>query len=93
MSEINPSASDAYSILAGVRMNLERKFEESIPLLEKAIELGPADDQARDSMGVALYNLKQYEKSVQYFRQALQINPSSKLAQSHLDTALKRIQK
>jgi tetratricopeptide (TPR) repeat protein len=90
--EINPAASDAYSILAGVRMNLERKFEDSIPLLEKAIELGPADDQARDSMGVALYNLKDYDRAVEYFHQALQINPDSKLAQSHLETALKRIQ-
>jgi tetratricopeptide (TPR) repeat protein len=90
--EINPAASDAYSILAGVRMNLERKFEESIPLLEKAIELGPSDDQARDSMGVALYNLKEYDKAVEYFRQAIQINPNSKLAQSHLETALKRLQ-
>jgi len=90
--EINPAASDAYSLLAGVRMNLERKFEESIPLLEKAIELGPADDQARDSMGVALYNLKEYDRAVEYFRQALQINPDSKLAASHLETALKRVQ-
>jgi tetratricopeptide (TPR) repeat protein len=90
--EINPAASDAYSILAGVRMNLERKFEESIPLLEKAIELGPSDDQARDSMGVALYNLKEYDKAVEYFRQAIQINPNSKLAQSHLETVLKLLQ-
>jgi len=90
--EINPSATEAYSILAGVRMNLERKFEEAIPLLDKAIKFGPSDDQARDSMGVALYNLKEYERAVDYFRQAIQINPSSELAHAHLETAQKKLQ-
>jgi len=90
--EIDPSASDAYTILAGVMMNQEKDFAGAIPILKTAIELSTADDQARDSMGVAHYNLKQYDEAIRYFREALQINPGSERAKQHLETALKRAQ-
>jgi tetratricopeptide (TPR) repeat protein len=91
--DINPNGENAYTILAGVLTNLERNFEGAIPLLEKAILLNPVDDQARDSMGVALYNLGRYDEAIANFRGALQINPQSELARQHLETALRRISK
>ena len=60
-------------------------------MLEKAISLSPTDDQARDSLGVALYNLKQYDRAADYFREALRINPQSERAQQHLLTVLRRL--
>ena len=89
--EISPNGENAYTLLAGVLMNLERNAEDAIPLLEKAIELNPVDDQARDSMGVALYNMRRYDEAIARFREALQINPQSELAQQHLERALSRI--
>jgi tetratricopeptide (TPR) repeat protein len=89
--EINPNGENAYTILAGVLTNLERNFEGAIPLLERAIELDPVDDQARDSMGVALYNLRRHDEAIANFREALRINPQSELARQHLETALRRI--
>ena len=86
-----PEIGSAYTILGGVLMNLDRDFSGAVPILEKAIELSPADDQARDSMGVALYNLRRFDESVEYFREATRINPGSELAQRHLETALKHV--
>jgi tetratricopeptide (TPR) repeat protein len=86
-----PTMGNAYPILAGVLMNLDRNFAGAIPYLEKAMELDPVDDQARDSMGVALYNLHRYEESIPYFQEALRINPQSPLAPQHLEHVLQRL--
>jgi len=86
--ELNPSGENAYTILAGVLMNLERNAEAAVPLLAKAIELDPVDDQARDSMGVALYNLRRFEEAAGYFQEALRINPQSQLASQHLQRVM-----
>src|SRR6185503_18733010 len=91
--EISSTGENAYTILAGVLTNLDKDFEGAIPLLERAIELNPVDDQARDSLGVALYNLRRYDEAIEKFREALQINPQSQLAQQHLERALSRISK
>jgi len=90
--EVKPAGSEAYSILAGVLSNLDRDPEGAIPFLERAIALDPVDDQARDSMGVALYNLRRYDEAVPYFREALRINPQSDVAQQHLRTVLRRLE-
>jgi protein O-mannosyl-transferase len=89
--ELNPSGSNAYTILAGVLMNLDRNNAAAIPFLEKAIALDPVDDQARDSMGVALYNIGQFGEAAEYFREALRINPQSELAQQHLQRVMQRL--
>jgi len=86
-----PDVGDAYTILAAVLMNIDKDFQGALPVIEKAMELGSTDDQARDSMGVALYNLKRYEEAEQYFRHALEINPESDRARQHLDVVLKRL--
>jgi hypothetical protein len=49
--EIDPDGDDAYTILAAVLMNIDRNPEAAIPLLQKAMELDPVNDQARDSHG------------------------------------------
>ena len=89
--ELDPSGTDAYTILAGVLWNLDKNPEAAIPLLEKAIELNPVDDQARDSMGVVLYALGRLDESAAYFREALRINPESELAQQHLRIVVQRL--
>ncbi len=91
--DLSPTGDTAYSILAGVYMNLDKNFPGAIPLLKKAMELDPVDDQARDSMGVALYNLHHYEESIPYFEEALRINPQSQLARQHLEHVLQRLRR
>lgn len=91
--ELDPSGTDAYTILAAVLMNLEKNPEAAARLLERAIELDPLNDQARDSMGVALYSLQRFDEAIVYFREALRINPQSQLAQQHLETVMQRIRK
>jgi len=88
--EIDPDGDDAYTILAAVLMNIDRNPEAAIPLLQKAMELDPVNDQARDSMGVALYSLRRVDEAIPYFSQALQINPQNELARQHLQTAMRR---
>jgi Tfp pilus assembly protein PilF len=88
---LNPAGENAYSVLAGVLINLDSNFDAAIPLLEKAIALNPVDDQARDSLGVAFFQKGQYEKAAGHFREALRINPQSQLAKQHLAIALGRI--
>jgi tetratricopeptide (TPR) repeat protein len=88
--EIDPDGDDAYTILAAVLMNIDRNPEAAIPLLQKAMDLDPVNDQARDSMGVALYSLRRVDEAIPYFSQALQINPENELARQHLQTAMRR---
>jgi tetratricopeptide (TPR) repeat protein len=89
--ELNPQGENAYTILAGILMNFERNAAAAMPLLKKAIELDPLDDQARDSMGVALYNVGRYEEAVGHFQEALRINPQSELAQQHLQRVMQKL--
>jgi tetratricopeptide (TPR) repeat protein len=89
--ELDSSGADAYTILAGVLWNLDKNPEAAVPLLERAIELNPVDDQARDSMGVVLYALGRLDEAAAYFREALRINPESELAQQHLRIVVKRL--
>jgi tetratricopeptide (TPR) repeat protein len=88
---LNPEGENAYSVLAGVLINLDSNFDAAIPLLEKAISLNPVDDQARDSLGVAFFQKGQYEEAAGHFREAIRINPQSQLAKQHLAVTLGRI--
>ena len=90
--EIDPAGGDAYTILAAVLANLDRNPEAAIPLLQKAIELDPLNDQARDSMGVALFSLRRVDEAIPYFLAALQINPQNELAKQHLQIARRALE-
>lgn len=87
---LNPQGDNAYTILGGVLINLEKRFDDAIPLLQKAIELNPVDDFARDALGVALFQKGRYPDAADQFKEALRINPRSALARQHLDEALRR---
>jgi tetratricopeptide (TPR) repeat protein len=87
---LNPTGVNAYTVLAGVLINLEKRFDAAIPLLEKAIELNPVDDQARDTLGVALFQQGKFSEAAERFREAIRINPRSQLARLHLAATLKR---
>jgi tetratricopeptide (TPR) repeat protein len=85
--EIKPRGDWAYLYLGGVIMEGDGDYPAAIQNFQKAIDLGPTNEVARDYMGIALFNLKRYPEAVRYFNEALAINPTYKDAESHLAMA------
>jgi tetratricopeptide (TPR) repeat protein len=91
--EIYPQGDGAYTTLGGVYVSQNWDHSEAMQLLEKAINLNPVNDLARDYIGVALVNKGQIEPAIRYFREALEINPGLASAKEHLDVALRLVKK
>jgi tetratricopeptide (TPR) repeat protein len=91
--EFYPQGDGAYTTLGGVYVSQNWDHTEAVQLLEKAINLNPVNDLARDYLGVALVNKGQIEPAIRYFREALEINPGLQSAKEHLDVALRLVKK
>jgi len=72
-------------------MESEGDYPQAMANFQKAIELGPLNEVARDYMGVALFNLKKYPEAIRYFQEALKINPTYKDAETHLGMAARAL--
>ena len=58
---------------------------------EKAIELGPTNEVARDYMGIALLSSGRYREAIPYFQESLEINPNCAYARLHLEMAERQL--
>jgi tetratricopeptide (TPR) repeat protein len=87
--EIYAQGDAAYTTLGGVLVSQGQDYPRAMALLEKAIQLNPVNDLARDYMGVAVMNQGQVDRAIQYFQEALNINPDLESAKQHLDIALR----
>ena len=54
-----------------------KRYEESIPCYEKAIQIDPNVASAWFNKGNTLYSLKRYEEAIQCYERAIQINPNN----------------
>jgi tetratricopeptide (TPR) repeat protein len=63
-------------------------LEESIALLEKAVEEHPEFIEARHNMAVRLGRIREYDRAVKQFEVVLQLDPSSAMAWANLGVAL-----
>lgn len=63
-------------------------LEESIALLEKAIEAHPEYIEARHNLGARLAKLRQFDRAVEQFRMVLELDPSCAMAWASLGITL-----
>jgi tetratricopeptide (TPR) repeat protein len=54
---------------------MQRKYNESLPALEKALELDPGNAQALYSKGFVLYELGEDEEALTALDKALELDP------------------
>lgn len=85
----NPRGDWAFLYLGGIAMEADSNYPEAIRLFQKAIELGPVNETARDYMGIAFLNQGNHPEAIKYFQEALRINPNYADARLHLDMARK----
>jgi len=57
----------------GMQLSREEKFEEAVPLFERAVELDSRLSAAYEELGYALYRLGRYEESIAVSRAALKL--------------------
>ena len=81
--EIDPEYATAYGHL-GVTYYVRRNYEEAIPNLKKAIDLGARSEEHCYELGFSYAYLDQCDKAVPWFEGALEINPHSAVAQEGL---------
>lgn len=55
----------------------EKKFEESIELYKKAIELDPKYVDAYDGWAYSLYEMKKYDEAAEIYKKALSLEPNN----------------
>ena len=85
--EVNPNGDWGYLYLGGVLMEADRDYPQAIANFQKAIQLGPLNEVARDYLGIAMLNQKKNAEAIQYFEEALKINPNYEEARQHLKIA------
>jgi Flp pilus assembly protein TadD len=66
----------------------EGKLDRSITILQGLVEIHPADAEAHNALGFALYLRGDREPAVQHFRRALQLDPRLQEAKENLEYAL-----
>ncbi len=62
--------------LLGYIQRRQGKWEQSLPILEKAFKLNPRHSQLAYEIGLSYQGLRNYEKAEEWFDRALSINPN-----------------
>lgn len=82
--ELNPEQPDVLNYLAYSWVEQNIKLDESIKMLEKALEQRPNEAHIIDSYGWALFRLGKYEEAAFQLEKALEISPSDAAINDHL---------
>lgn len=80
----HPSGEWPYLYLGGIAMEADNNIPQAIDYLNKAIQLGPINEVARDYMGIALFNAGRLPEAMAQFQEALRIDPTYRSAQEHM---------
>jgi tetratricopeptide (TPR) repeat protein len=83
----HPQGEWPYLYLGAIAMEADNNIPQAIEYLNKAIQLGPTNEVARDYMGAALFNAGRIPEAVTQFQEALRIDPTYRPAQEHLQLA------
>ena len=73
--------------LMGMLYRQQRRYDEAIPFIEKAIAVEPRDAKAHSNLGQALLMQGRFAESVTSFQNALALNPGLETAQTGLHRA------
>jgi superkiller protein 3 len=85
-----PAAEYAKHVDLAAEFMTERRFEETVAELNKALALAPSESSLYNNLGVALTELGKLDDAVRHYRRALSLNPQFAEAYSNLGEALAR---
>ena len=68
--QLQPNFAQAYNALGYTLVEHTTRYDEALPLLEKALELSPEDPYILDSMGWLQYRMGNVPSSLEYLRRA-----------------------
>jgi len=88
-----PTARIEDLITRGSALNAQRKFQEALPLFERATQLTPHSFEAWFNFGVTLDGLKRWRESVMAYERATTLNPSEFATWYNKGIALKKLQR
>lgn len=86
----HPQGEWPYLYLGGIAMEADNNIPQAIEYLNKAIQLGPVNEVARDYMGIALFNAGRIPEAMAQFQEALRIDPTYLPAQQHVELVQQR---
>ncbi|KZS41287.1 hypothetical protein AWE51_23060 [Aquimarina aggregata] len=69
----------------GVALINKKKYQESIQVHLKVIQLNPKNSIAYNNIGIAYGNLKQWDKGIEYCLKAIELNPNFQLAKNNIN--------
>jgi Flp pilus assembly protein TadD len=67
------------------------QLPEAVEELTQAVRFDPANANAHNGLGIALFQLGEHEKAVEQFSEAVQIDPAYAEARQNLDLAQARM--
>lgn len=85
--EIKPNEPHVLNYLAYSWIERGERLEDSLKMLERAVELAPRDGYIIDSLGWAHYRLGRYSLAVKYLERAVEIAPGDPTLNDHLGDA------
>ncbi len=85
----SPSFVIAYNNLGHALLN-EKRFEEAVTKLKRAIEINPHYSKPQNNLGNAFSELKKYDEAIQHYRQAIIIEPNYAEAFNNLANAFRQ---
>jgi ribosomal protein S12 methylthiotransferase accessory factor len=90
-AEVQQNAQDRALALfyAGHALTVQERWDEAIPLLDRAIEEDPLVQEYFNLRGVARYRCKEFENAAGDFRQALNLNAGSAMEYANLGMCYK----
>jgi hypothetical protein len=88
--KIKPQSADLLAQLAAT-LGLARKYDEAIPILEKALRLNPKDPGNHNNLGVFYAETGKFAEAVREFSEAIRLLPSYTAAKNNLTAATARL--
>jgi serine/threonine-protein kinase len=79
--ELGPESAEVFQLYWTFYLVPMRRWDESIELVRKAIEMDPLSPARQASLGYLYYNMRQYDGAIDQLRKALDLNPHYTFAQ------------
>jgi tetratricopeptide (TPR) repeat protein len=85
------STNNESRVRLGAALVRSRHFEDSLPILQKAVEVDPENFQAHSNLATALFELKQYPQSAQQFLWVVNKKPGLAVAYYFLAISMDKL--
>ena len=89
--ETAPRHAKAIRRLAHLRLEQQR-YEESLDLFQRLIDIDPSDAVAQGNMGIVLYYLGRSDEALQHFDHALSLDPTLENVRDNREAVLKAME-